>query len=356
MNATSPRLIDRLADLTAFRDRDLLDANLVAVLRDLLHPTQAAIHRCVGHDDELRWLTSARLGRDDAVPVSDPVWTALEALPHLDEHPARVQALHLQAVVVQPGLPSVAIFPLAQHRDGAGVLELQTAQPLGTHAFRQVGSILRVFRNFQSLLDASERDTLTGLLNRTTFDSAFNRATGARPLPLPPPPDAAPAGLQGAGQRSLPAASQPHFIGVIDIDHFKRVNDAFGHLIGDEVLLLLSRLMRSVFRYHDRIYRFGGEEFVVLMRCHGDAEAGLALQRLREALQRFAFPQAGLLTVSMGYAQVRPGDTPRLAFDRADRAVYWAKQHGRDQVCSFADLAAQGALVDDLRSGDVELF
>jgi diguanylate cyclase (GGDEF)-like protein len=151
-------------------------------------------------------------------------------------------------------------------------------------------------------------------------------------------------------------SSLPHYIGVIDIDHFKSVNDTYGHLIGDEVLLLLSRLMRSVFRFHDRLYRFGGEEFVVLMRCAGDAEATIALERLRATVLAFAFPQVGTISISVGFTAIKTGDTPSTAFERADRAVYWAKSHGRNQVCSHAVLVASGELADDSKVGDVELF
>ncbi len=75
-------------------------------------------------------------------------------------------------------------------------------------------------------------------------------------------------------------AQGSYWLTMIDIDHFKRVNDNYGHLIGDEVLLLLARLMRATFRFHDQLYRFGGEEFVVLLRCadHADVSAVLGVR------------------------------------------------------------------------------
>jgi diguanylate cyclase (GGDEF)-like protein len=147
-----------------------------------------------------------------------------------------------------------------------------------------------------------------------------------------------------------------HWLGVIDIDHFKSVNDNYGHLIGDEVLLLLSRLMRSRFRFHDRLYRFGGEEFVVLMRCGSEEDAHHAFERLRTGVERYPFPQVGHITVSVGFTEVKIGDTPSGAFERADKAVYYGKTHGRNQVCSHAKLVASGELEDLSVSGDVELF
>jgi diguanylate cyclase (GGDEF)-like protein len=238
-------------------------------------------------------------------------------------------------------------FALATEQEVVGVLELQTERPLTADETRTVGSILRVYRNFQGLLDYSERDSLTGLLNRKTFDESFLRvATHAAA------PEADPA--QIGGRRHGQGAT--YWLGVIDIDHFKRVNDNFGHLIGDEVLLLLSRLMRTSFRFHDHLYRFGGEEFVALMRCDSAADAAKAFERLRANVERYAFPQVGGITVSVGFTALRPGDAPTVAFERADKAVYHAKQNGRNQVADHAALVARGLLADASRDSDVELF
>jgi diguanylate cyclase (GGDEF)-like protein len=122
------------------------------------------------------------------------------------------------------------------------------------------------------------------------------------------------------------------------------------------VLLLLSRLMRASFRFHDRLYRFGGEEFVVLLRCGSDAHATQAFERLRAATAAYVFPQVGRITVSIGFTDVREGDNPSTAFERADKAVYWAKAHGRNQVAEYAALVARGELVEGQKTGDVELF
>jgi diguanylate cyclase (GGDEF)-like protein len=143
---------------------------------------------------------------------------------------------------------------------------------------------------------------------------------------------------------------------VVDIDHFKTVNDRFGHLIGDEVLLLLSRIMRGAFRFSDQLYRFGGEEFVVLLLCNDEADAAAAFERFRHVVGEYPFPQAGKITVSVGFTAIEVGDTPAAAFERADRAVYHAKNNGRDQVSNHAELMRQGIIEDGTRVSDVELF
>jgi PleD family two-component response regulator len=82
----------------------------------------------------------------------------------------------------------------------------------------------------------------------------------------------------------------------------------------------------------------------------------VAFERLRASVESYTFPQVGRITVSVGYTALKAGDTPSSAFERADKAVYWAKTHGRNQVCSHADLLRRGELGDDNKVGDVELF
>jgi diguanylate cyclase (GGDEF)-like protein len=338
-------VVEHLAELTAHRDRDLLDSTLVASFRDLLRPRSVAIWRAVGEIDDPRWISRARIEGDETVPGVDPVWSDLESLPRLDDYPQRAQVLaEARAFLLPPqaaGELHCSLFPIASDHEVLGVLEIETEAPLPEQSQQLVTSMLRIVRNFQALLDYSERDNLTGLLNRKTFDDSFLKLLERRMI--------AADGRRGAGAAG-------HWLAVIDIDHFKRVNDGFGHLIGDEVLLLLSRLMRRCFRADDQLYRFGGEEFVVLMRCHGEASAALALERLRAAVERYAFPQVGHITVSVGFTGVQRGDAPSAAFDRADKAVYHAKGHGRNQVCSHAELVARGLLADETKTGIVELF
>jgi diguanylate cyclase (GGDEF)-like protein len=145
-----------------------------------------------------------------------------------------------------------------------------------------------------------------------------------------------------------------HWLAVVDIDHFKRVNDSHGHLIGDEVLLLVAQLMRQTFRHGDRIYRFGGEEFVVLLRCPQAQSARVAFERLRLRIGAHDFPQVGQLTVSIGYTAIDADDTPGAAFERADLAVYEAKHVGRNCTVDHADLAVQPSAEGP--RGELEFF
>jgi diguanylate cyclase (GGDEF)-like protein len=340
------RIAEHLAELTGFRDRELLDVSLVGALKDLVHPLALAIYRVVGEPGQQHWITRARLGPGETTPSADSLWAELESLPALAAKPEHAHCLSGGQVLAMPGPPAMTLFPLATERETVGVLEITTAAPLDDERRRLVDSILRIYRNFQGLLDYSERDTLTGLLNRKTFDECFLR------MALPA---GASAGAGGDGSRRSGQAGRA-FLGVIDIDHFKRVNDSFGHLIGDEVLLLMSRLMRASFRHHDHLFRFGGEEFVVLMRCGRADDAATAFERLRANVEGYGFPRVGRITVSAGFTELRGGDTPTGCFERADKAVYHAKQNGRNQVHDHAALVSRGVLDDESRASDVELF
>ncbi|MBU6258674.1 MAG: GGDEF domain-containing protein [Burkholderiales bacterium] len=336
------RVVEHLAELTGFRDRDLLDATIVSAFRELLPPAVIAIYRSVGMAPEQHWLMRARMGPGDVAPVSDPLWSDLSTLPRLDSDHDRLACLSCDETLIVPGLPSRAYFALSTENETYGVLEIETDEPLADDMRRQVETVLKVYRNFHRLLDYSERDTLTGLLNRKTFDDSFMRVVASPYL------DRVPDRRHEDGSGT--------WLAVIDIDHFKRVNDGFGHLIGDEVLLLMSRLMRSSFRFQDQIYRFGGEEFVVLMRCENAGAAFAAFERMRANVERTTFPQVGRLTISIGITEVRPSDTPSSAFERADKAVYHAKQSGRNQVHDYQALIEAGKLVDASRDSEVVLF
>lgn len=121
---------------------------------------------------------------------------------------------------------------------------------------------------------------------------------------------------------------------ILDIDHFKQVNDTFGHNTGDVVLRGVARLMQQRVRMDDLIGRWGGEEFLVI--CVGSplTDAVDLAERLRERLLQHSFAEVGTKTASFGVASAAPGDTPEALVERADRALYVAKQAGRNQVCS----------------------
>lgn len=119
---------------------------------------------------------------------------------------------------------------------------------------------------------------------------------------------------------------------MFDIDHFKRVNDTYGHLTGDQVLRELTALARGHVRRSDSIGRWGGEEFLVICRGADAAGGERVAEELRQRIEASRFQPVGQLTCSFGVAECAPGDTPESLFQRADAALYEAKAAGRNRV------------------------
>ena len=119
---------------------------------------------------------------------------------------------------------------------------------------------------------------------------------------------------------------------LFDIDHFKRVNDDYGHNAGDSVLKELSSLVKSLVRDGDIFARWGGEEFVVLLQNTSVQESTNLASRLRHEIENFHFDIVKNITCSFGVTKFRAGDTEMKFFERVDEALYEAKDKGRNQV------------------------
>jgi diguanylate cyclase len=158
-------------------------------------------------------------------------------------------------------------------------------------------------------------DPLTGLKNRRGFDRVVAEALSLKPE-----------GLKGYG------------LMMVDIDHFKRVNDEYGHVFGDKVLRSIAQVLDSMVRGRDAVARFGGEEFAVLLPETGVEGARLLADRIRSTIangrvrRHDSSDQVGNITVSVGVAGYNPGESVESFIDRADKALYASKQNGRNRV------------------------
>lgn len=124
----------------------------------------------------------------------------------------------------------------------------------------------------------------------------------------------------------------PCSVVLLDIDHFKRVNDVYGHPTGDEVLVWVAGQLRAGLRAGDVPGRWGGEEFLLLLPGTGPADAWAVAERLRAALHATPHPQVGEVTVSLGVSGAQPGDDLGSLTRRADAALYEAKRQGRNRA------------------------
>ena len=167
-----------------------------------------------------------------------------------------------------------------------------------------------------SLTREARLDPLTGLANRRAFLEQLEQRCAATPSASP----------------NVRAGS----LAILDLDHFKRINDRFGHPAGDAVLQAVATEAMRFCRSHDLVARIGGEEFCVIFGGATMADAETAADRLRQAIRALRIPigdgQTITVTASIGLAEIVPGGAAPEILKRADTALYEAKRHGRDQL------------------------
>ncbi len=157
------------------------------------------------------------------------------------------------------------------------------------------------------------RDTLTGLPNRNAYNERLENELAR-----------------------WKRYHSPLSLIIWDIDHFKNINDSYGHKAGDKVLLLIAKQLSDHSRATDFISRFGGEEFTMLLPNTGSQAALLLANQLRKIIEKTGFNASGAsvaITISCGITEFILNDTDESAFERADQALYQAKEQGRNQCC-----------------------
>lgn len=227
-----------------------------------------------------------------------------------------VLAFHTADFMIRPALTAMAegVIPAAEYRQSLYytiinmvlmIKTLNTAIVLVGACFYD--AIVRVREN-------ADIDPLTGLRNRRAFENEVSKIV---------------AQCAGTGERVS--------LVIADIDHFKQVNDVWGHQAGDKAIASMGHLLANASRPHDILGRVGGEEFCVFVRhCGGDDAIQLA-ERIRIAFARTVHPDIGdhiSLTASFGVAERSSGESYDRLFSRADAALYEAKRNGRNRVQS----------------------
>lgn len=164
----------------------------------------------------------------------------------------------------------------------------------------------------ERLARQSQTDTLTNLPNRTRLNALF------------------PQEIQRANRHRRPLS-----IIMIDLDHFKMVNDVYGHMMGDKVLIAFADIVRPLVRGYDSVGRWGGEEFLILCPETARDQAMRLAERVCAAIRDHAFPTGIRHSISAGVAELAVGDDIDSLLQRADTALYQAKNGGRDRVCAL---------------------
>lgn len=330
-------LLRQIESISGCRDRELLALSLVSTLKTVFSPHAVRLCRLGANNDASSSVVIVAEATNEGVELFEGIGKEERAEP-ISENPLIAAAANeTHPVWSASDNRNDCVFPLPEAGSSSiSALAVLGLPPLGQAERDALEQFVKIYVNFIGLLDYSERDTLTGLLNRKTFDEAFDRLLSSIPVEIEDD--------QREERRGGRPVEEPRWIGVVDIDHFKRVNDTYGHLFGDEVLLRVANVMKAVFRRTDRLFRFGGEEFVVMLQPTPEEHVMNVFDRFRQTLEKHDFPQIGQITCSLGFTRVDPSAAPTDILGRADQALYFAKEHGRNQTVNFDQLVADGLI------------
>lgn len=211
----------------------------------------------------------------------------------------------LAASVTIGGIVSVVAPVLAYRADGDFWFSFRMMVALITVIAFMRFMILTLRALHMDLRQSLEKDVLTGCLNRLGFNNKIDR------------------GDFGLGRGALL---------FIDIDHFKKINDAYGHFVGDQVLAEMAQVIRAQLPEGIDLFRFGGEEFIVVYPNLPDGLSLRLAERIRKSVSAQSFPEKAKVTVSIGVESYRNASDIHDALTRADTHLYRAKRAGRDRV------------------------
>jgi diguanylate cyclase (GGDEF)-like protein len=224
---------------------------------------------------------------------------------HLNGRGERMLALSAVVCMIAASFPTIALI-MTNSPDYYRVAVVVTQNIV---CFFLLGSLLSLFlfNQIDWHYERSIRDELTGLYNRRYINERISQS------------------LSNSGSRGV--------IAVVDIDHFKKVNDSFGHDVGDNTLIAVSNILKSFMGQQDLIGRYGGEEFVLFLSQSDSESVKTLLEEMSKAVETKASVMLpNPVTISVGYSEVSKEDTLHSLFSKADSALYMAKRNGRNCI------------------------
>lgn len=330
-------LLKKLQSLEASRDRQRIAESVVVAALEILEAHSAILHAVKPSPKGLiatpvAWAARGGISSITEIDSIEAEDTQLSADPLLQVCAAAPDGM---AADVEAGDVMRFAFAIHSHNATVAIFDAQCEKEPSEALTECVRELLNIYAEHLVLLDYAELDTLTKLNNRKTFDENFDRFIAI-----------AEEAQRRTTDQAAPDMLAPKFcwLGVVDIDKFKRINDNFGHLFGDEVLLRVAELMKKSFRGSDKLFRFGGEEFVILLRHVSAYNAHMVFDRFRQAVEEHEFPQVGQVTCSLGYVQIDPTLTPAEILGRADESLYFCKDNGRNQIARYEVLIQKGLI------------
>lgn len=342
------KLLDSLISITGQRDIESLEYSLVATIAEHFPVTSIVLYKAVDENNpnEVEMTLQLEVGKTEASSSCNKIPELILAPPLLTE----ILFNSNSQEVIEIKDAGECYIPISRQTKKPACLCIKSSK-LEPSQVQMLLSLTKIYENYLIVLQENERDNLTSLLNRRTFEQRFSNllATQKRYQKVV-------ADEFGLGdKRSLQQTDQVH-LAMIDIDQFKKINDTYGHIYGDEILILIANLMRSTFRNSDLLFRFGGEEFVILLEPIPTEMAYFVMERFRRIVEEYKFPLADKVTVSIGLTLVCEESLHTPSIGRADQALYYAKNNGRNCVHSFEKLIENDLLSRSPKTGSVEIF
>lgn len=319
MSSAPEHLLNSVASITEQRQLQSLAASLIDTIEQIMGVSQVAVINVgeLPHFPHLLSSSGFNLGIDPLPPcVKKSVETG-------------------DVIVCERQMPCKVALPIKMNDHVVKVLLINDLSPDETQ-LTMLRAFARIYKNFARVVQESQTDSLTGLLNRKAYDARLFHLFSCI--------------------RSETRRSSFFWMLTFDIDFFKKINDTLGHLYGDEVLLRLSHVMQHCFDSDDALFRFGGDEFVVLLDNKSQREVEDICRQLLAGAAKIRHEKTGPVTLSIGITALNLEDNPLSVLMKADKALYFAKENGRNQWAFYHELINHGDLLPPHIDDDIELF
>ncbi|NWL17367.1 GGDEF domain-containing protein [Pseudoalteromonas sp. Scap03] len=337
-------LLNSVIKITKNRDVDSLEYSLISTIQEFIGCKEVSVYKDVEVQGQLTIEQSLCLKITGEKQFE---WQQRQIVTHPEDE--LLSCLRSACIITVQSTDGIERrwLPITRQEKTVAAISV-VSNSLDSPSQVMLNAFCRIFENYLVILHENERDKLTGLLNRQTFEKKIKQLIEKQVLKVH-------SLSRGEGKRLQKYASTS-WLAILDIDHFKNINDKYGHICGDEVLLILAQNMRHFFRSTDLIFRFGGEEFVIVFE---PTEADSISNKMAEFLQlvrNTSFPFIGNMTVSAGLARISPYDFPITVIENADKALYYAKNNGRDKFCIYEDLIAEQLIKVQENDSEIDLF
>ncbi len=353
-NSKAPVILDKIASLTTIRDIDMFEFSFMKTLAGMLGVNEISLYKFNSTNKPCRLIkyfsgTEISSGKKRVNEAKEILIEDIDIPVSLSNAMDWIGTTG-KIYTTKAGGEYLTIYPISSLNHIIGYLSVTLSHEPSESENLVITSLLSISENFHSLLEENQRDKLTGLLNRKTFDENISKIQDLIPFH----PDT---GAYSGAEKREDNSEHEYWLSIIDIDHFKRINDSFGHIYGDEVLLMLSQIMKKSFRPSDLLFRFGGEEFIIIAKVCNQDEAKNIFERFRVTMEEFTFPQVGQVTISLGATEIQGQHV--ISTDivgRADQALYHAKGNGRNKLFFYENLVSLGIIEEKNEDGYIELF